>query len=46
MQDRGKHEEPEVMWAVRPCYKSGFPPRQPGFEPSGHVVFVVDKVAL
>jgi hypothetical protein len=31
----------------RPCDSWGFPPRQPGFESrSGHVRFVVDKVAL
>jgi hypothetical protein len=31
----------------RPRHSSGFPPRRPGFEPrSGHVEFVVDKVAV
>jgi hypothetical protein len=38
------------MKAVKTCWRrlvAGFPPRRPGFEPrSGHVGFVVDKVAL
>jgi hypothetical protein len=36
-----------VTPSTGPCHSSGFPPRQPKFEPgSGHVGFVVEKVTL